>query len=161
LRDLQAVKKFSLFYITQRPITVFTKSNKRNWTSEPLGLWTSSIVSYSKKLETVKFRNLVQWLWLALSKRSKNVFLPSPEDGNRPSFRSVVFSSYLRFPTMKKVPVIFNVISHRQNPLDSSWNWACWVRSRVWHPVRLRYSSVGSSYVCLDLWSGCLQINLL
>jgi hypothetical protein len=31
------------------------------------------------------------------------VSLPSPEDGNRSSFRNVVFSSYLEFRTMSKV----------------------------------------------------------
>jgi hypothetical protein len=41
----------------------------------------------------------------ALSKIPKRVAvsLPSPEDGNRSSFRNVVFSSYLEFWTLDKV----------------------------------------------------------
>jgi hypothetical protein len=40
--------------------------------------------------------SIVQWLMLALSKRPNwvGVFPPSPEDGNRSSFRNVVFSSF-------------------------------------------------------------------
>jgi hypothetical protein len=42
---------------------------------------------------------------LALSKRPNRVgvSLLSPEDGNRPSFRNVVFSSYLEFQTIDKM----------------------------------------------------------
>jgi hypothetical protein len=31
------------------------------------------------------------------------VFIPSPEDGNTPSFRNVLFSSYVEFQTMDEV----------------------------------------------------------
>jgi hypothetical protein len=48
--------------------------------------------------------------------------LPSPQDGNRSSFRNVVFS---RIPEngkspKKKTPVILCVIHHRQNCLEST-----------------------------------------
>jgi hypothetical protein len=45
---------------------------------------------------------------------------PSPEDGNRSSFRNVVFSSFLeyRWWTKSKNPVFPSVIHHRQNPLE-------------------------------------------
>jgi hypothetical protein len=47
-------------------------------------------------------------------------FPPSPEDGNRPSFRNVVFSSFWNTGrwTKSKNPVILNVIHHRQNPSE-------------------------------------------
>jgi hypothetical protein len=58
--------------------------------------WTFSIVLYSKK--TRRFGNCIcfrpQWLRLALSKGPNWVSVfspPSPEDGNRSSFRNVVF----------------------------------------------------------------------
>jgi hypothetical protein len=56
---------------------------------------------------------LVQWLRLAISKgpNGVDVFLPSPEDGNRSSLRNDVFSSYLQFKTMEKV----------QKPNDSEY----------------------------------------
>jgi hypothetical protein len=48
---------------------------------------------------------IVQWLILALSKGPNRVCvsIASPEDGNRPSFRHVVFCSYLGFRTMENV----------------------------------------------------------
>jgi hypothetical protein len=50
------------------------------------------------------------------------VSFPSPIAGNKPSFRNVVFSSYLECLTMDTVqkPVILSVIHRRQNPLDST-----------------------------------------
>jgi hypothetical protein len=68
---------------------------------------------------------LVQWLRLAPFKGPNrvDVSLPSPEDGNRSSFWSVVFSSYLEFWAKEKVQKPSNsVIHHRQNPLDSTNN---------------------------------------
>jgi hypothetical protein len=53
----------------------------------------------------IKRAQINQWTWrLALSKGHNRVgvSLPSPEDGNRSSFRNVVFSSYLEFWTMHK-----------------------------------------------------------
>jgi hypothetical protein len=58
----------------------------------------------------------VKWLKLALSSGPKRVgvFLSSPEDGNRSSFRNVVLSSYLECRTIDKVinPMILGVIHH-------------------------------------------------
>jgi hypothetical protein len=66
----------------------------------------------------------MQWLKLALSERPKRVCvsLPSPEDGNRSSFRNVVFSMYLEFRTMDKVqnPLTLIVTHHLQNALHST-----------------------------------------
>jgi hypothetical protein len=47
----------------------------------------------------------VRWLRLDLSKgpNTAGVFYPSSENGKRPSFRNVVFSSYLEFRTIDKV----------------------------------------------------------
>jgi hypothetical protein len=42
------------------------------------------------------------------------VFLPSPEDGNRSSFRNVVFSSYLEFRTIDKVQIPSNPKDFKQ-----------------------------------------------
>jgi hypothetical protein len=61
---------------------------------------------------------------LAFSKRPNRVKVsfPSPEDGNRPSFRNVLFSSYLEFRTIDIVhkrshsePFV-----HRQDRLEST-----------------------------------------
>jgi hypothetical protein len=48
----------------------------------------------------------VQWLMSVLSKGSNKVgvFLPTPEDRNRPSFWNVVFSSYFRIPETGQTP---------------------------------------------------------
>jgi hypothetical protein len=60
---------------------------------------------------------------LALSKGPSrvSVLLPSPEDGNRPSYPNVVFSSYLEFETMDKVqkasgsgPALYSFQQHRE-----------------------------------------------
>jgi hypothetical protein len=60
---------------------------------------------------------------LALSKEPNRVcvFLLSPEDGNRSSFRNAVVSSSYNSGrwTESTNPVILNVIHHRQNPLHS------------------------------------------
>jgi hypothetical protein len=78
---------------------IITIINKLNF-SELLGSWTLSIVWNSKCKKTQRFRNWIfrclgQWLRLALSKGANRVgvSLPSPEDGNRSSFRNVVFPS--------------------------------------------------------------------
>jgi hypothetical protein len=59
----------------------------------------------------VPWEYVFQWLRLALSKGPNRVGVafPSPEDGNRSSFRNVMFSSYLEFRTTDKV----------QKPADS------------------------------------------
>jgi hypothetical protein len=66
----------------------------------------------------------VQWLKSALSKWPSRigVSLSSPEVGCGPSFRNVVFSSYLGSRTVTKSanPVILIAIHHRQNPSDST-----------------------------------------
>jgi hypothetical protein len=48
----------------------------------------------------------IQWSRLVLSEgpNKVGVSLPSPVDGNRSSFRNVVFSIYLEFRTMDQVP---------------------------------------------------------
>jgi hypothetical protein len=55
--------------------------------------------------------------WLVLSNGHNRVVvsIPSPEDGNRSGFSDVVFFSYLEFQTM------YEVLYHRQNPLDSTY----------------------------------------
>jgi hypothetical protein len=57
--------------------------------------------------------SLYQWSRLALSK-GPNI---APEDGNRSSFRNVVFSSFVEYRTMKKGQnsVIPGVIRHQHN----------------------------------------------
>jgi hypothetical protein len=55
------------------------------------------------------------WGYLLLRNPTEYVHLPSPEDGNRSSFRNVVFSSFLEHRTMDKVqkssnPEIYNII---------------------------------------------------
>jgi hypothetical protein len=52
----------------------------------------------------------------------RKIFAHSPEDGNTPSFRNVVFSNHLEFRMMGKSlnAAILSVI--RQNPLDSTCN---------------------------------------
>jgi hypothetical protein len=47
-------------------------------------------------LRTTGFLDFVQWLRLVLSRGLNwvGVFFPSPEDGNRSSFRNVVLSSF-------------------------------------------------------------------
>jgi hypothetical protein len=56
---------------------------------------------------------VVQWLRLALSKGPNRVGVSPPpsEDGNKSSFRNIVFSSYLEFRAMNKSrkPVIMKV----------------------------------------------------
>jgi hypothetical protein len=69
--------------------------------------------------------SVLQWLRLALSKGPNwvGVFSPlSPKDGNRSSFRNVVFSSLLNTRRWKspKSSVILCVIHHRQNPTESN-----------------------------------------
>jgi hypothetical protein len=67
---------------------------------------------------------VVQWLRLALSKgpNKVDVSLPSPEDRNRPSFRNIVFSTYLEFLTMAKIhkPSDSEWYTPSSEPLDSS-----------------------------------------
>jgi hypothetical protein len=111
--------------------------------SELIGFWTLSIVWYSKKLENTTFRKLdlfpssgqgeggwflvswVQWLRLALSKGPNwlGVLPPWPEDGNRSSFRKVVFSNFLEYQTMDKV----------QKPINSE----CYTPSS--EPIRIYF----------------------
>jgi hypothetical protein len=55
-----------------------------------------------KVLETGSGSVLSPCLALSKGPNRVGVSLPSPEDGNRSSFRNVVFSSYLEFGTMDK-----------------------------------------------------------
>jgi hypothetical protein len=61
-------------------------------------------------------------LALSVGPNRVRVSPPSPEVGNRSSFRNVVFSSVLKYRTMNKVQasVILIVVHHRQNPLESN-----------------------------------------
>jgi hypothetical protein len=100
-------------------------------------------------------------LRLALSKRPNRVgvVVPSPEDGNRSSFRNVVFSGFYNTGqwTTSKTPVILSVIQHRQNPSES-------LKLGRWEPRLVRgafYAKVlfitrlalSPSFSGRDLWS--------
>jgi hypothetical protein len=75
--------------------------------SELLAFWILSIVRYSKNLENTAFDLFPSselCLRLALSKGPNRVNVsPSPEDGNRSSFRNVVFYNFLEYRKMDKV----------------------------------------------------------
>jgi hypothetical protein len=80
---------------------------KRIRQTETEGFWRRCIT-----LRSTRFLDCVQWLRLAPSKTTNRVGLPplSPEDGNKSSFRNVVFL-YLEFRTMGTV----------QKPSDSEY----------------------------------------
>jgi hypothetical protein len=95
---------------------------RNNWnyaTFRKLDLFPSSGVGMDAATLLVPWKEFtsispVQWLLYP-----RGATFPSPEDGNRPSFRNVAFSSYLQFLTIYEVqkPVILGVMNHRKNSL--------------------------------------------
>jgi hypothetical protein len=61
--------------------------------------------------------------FLDFVRRPIGVSCPSPEDGNRSSFRNVVFFCFIEYRTMDKVqkPSSLECLYHRQNPLKSTY----------------------------------------
>jgi hypothetical protein len=117
--------------------------------SELLGFWTLCIVRYSRNYKTMfpkldlfpasgrgrgetiptlsgPFERAKSGDRLTLSKGPNRVGVyppPSPEDGNRSSFRNVVCFVVSRIPDdgqSPKNPVIMNIMHHRRNPLEST-----------------------------------------
>jgi hypothetical protein len=94
--------------------------------SELPSFWTLSIVQYSKKFKNTTFRKLdlfpspgqggktpcqlgpLEKLTSITGPNWLGVFPPWPEDGNRSSFRNVVFSNFLEYWTMDKVKKLSN-----------------------------------------------------
>jgi hypothetical protein len=74
------------------------------YNSESLGLWTLSIVRNSKELQHTALRKLDLFPSSGERTGTSTVLgpIPSPEDGNRSSFRNVVFSSCFELQTMDK-----------------------------------------------------------
>jgi hypothetical protein len=72
-----------------------------NTHSESLGFCATSIVRNSILEENTVFRKVD--LFLSWGESSLSVYRPSPEKGNRPCFRNVVFSSNLEFRSMDLV----------------------------------------------------------
>jgi hypothetical protein len=66
-----------------------------------------------------------------------------PEDGNRSSFRNIVLSSLWNIRwTVTNIPVVLNVILHRQNSLETTKSVfllfaVSYPRDRPWRPVGL------------------------
>jgi hypothetical protein len=77
--------------------------------------------------DTYSVGSLSHWtgLKLTLSKGSNRVgvSIPSPEGGNRYSFRYIAFSSCLEFRTMG----ILSATRRCQNPLDGLFNIGLWL----------------------------------
>jgi hypothetical protein len=101
----------------------------------------------------VNLTGVLQWLRLALSKGSNWVRVfssPSPEDGNRSSFRNDVFLLRKSPDDGKspKTPVILCAIHHRQNPLKS-----------ILFLVHLLYSFPSPLYCSLLLGIFCFLIS--
>jgi hypothetical protein len=63
-------------------------------------LFTSSCEG--RETSTLLGSNFSHWTTDSKELTGVGVSLPSPEDGNRSSFRNVVFNSYLEFRTMYK-----------------------------------------------------------
>jgi hypothetical protein len=94
------------------------------------------------------------------------VFPPPPDDGNRSSFRNVVFSSFYSTGRWKKSknPVILTDIHHHQNSLE----FICFVgfsqqtnkRTQKW-VNRLDRRNFGKKAKSSRNWAGCIQICIL
>jgi hypothetical protein len=72
---------------------------------------------------------------------------PSPDKGNRSSFRNVVFSDVFQNTgrwTKSKTPVIPSVIHHRQNPLEC----CSFVSKRPLQEVQKPKLKIEASFVC-------------
>jgi hypothetical protein len=82
----------------------FSKKSYGNWTCYRLQVRGGGTPTLLGSLEELT-RPFLALLRLALSKEPNRVgvSLPSPEDGNRSSFRNFVFCYYLEFRTMNKV----------------------------------------------------------
>jgi hypothetical protein len=150
--------------------------------SELLGLWTSSILRYSEKLENTVLRkyglflssgeggktpvllgpleraNRVQCLRLALSKGPNRVGVsPSPEDENRPNFRSVVFSSFSEHRTMNKVKKASNSKKGLVDPcpkrgLAVQWAYVSFFPLGLLVCSGINSQTTGSSKCCIRIW---------
>jgi hypothetical protein len=79
-----------------RPVFGFYPPNKLPWSKKHTSLDSHFLGSSSTKKNWI---SLVLYLWLALSK----VYLFSPEDEDRTSFRNVVFYTYSEFRMIDKV----------------------------------------------------------